>query len=171
MKQFHSRSFSILLLIVFVLISFGCGKDIETTPVSPFSDATWDDTAKEILAYEGDDCTTYDSVYGGLCYTYPKTYEGRQGTIKYMLDEEECLKSIAFTFSAENEQDLYGFFELIEESINTKTPFDTDKSTGSGHIWYRKEGNIVLSLMITSDLKALQYAYLHPDVSSKADDQ
>lgn len=139
MKQFHLRSLSIFLLTAFALFISSCGKTDTNLPVSPFSDATWDDTAEDILLYEGDDYVTYDSVYGGLCYTYPKTYEDHAGTIKYMLDEEERLKSIAFTFSAEDEQDLYSFYELIEESVNTKTPFESDKTTNSGHIWYRKE--------------------------------
>lgn len=170
MKQFCSRSLLIFFLTVFVLISGSCRKNDVNLPISPFSDTTWNNTVEDILTYEGDDYTTYNSVYGGLCYTYPKSYENRQGTIKYMLDEEEHLKCIAFTFSAEDEQELFRFYESLEESINAKINFETDKTTNSGHIWYRKEGNVVLSLMITSDLKALQYSYLHPDVSSKADD-
>lgn len=170
MKQFHLRALSLFLSAILVLFSGGCGKAPANIPVSPFSDADWTCTAEDILSFEGDDFTTYDSVYGGLCYTYPKVYEDHQGTIKYMLDEEGQLKCIAFTFSAEEEQELYSFYELVEESVNAKIPFETDKAANSGHIWYRQEGNIILSLMITSDLKALQYSYLHPDVSSKAGD-
>ena len=86
-----------------------------------------------------------------------------------MLDEENRLKSIAFACPFEAEQELYNFYGLLEESINAENPNETSQTTNSGHIWYREEGNIVLSLMVTSDLKALQCAYLHPDVSSKAE--
>ncbi len=170
MKQLHPRYLSLLLPAAILAFSlFGCGQNSSVSPASPFSDINWDNTIEEIKKYEGSDYTTYASVYGGLCYTYPKAFENHQGTIKYMLDEENRLKSIAFACPFEAEQELYNFYGLLEESINAENPNETSQTTNSGHIWYREEGNIVLSLMVTSDLKALQCAYLHPDVSSKAE--
>lgn len=159
------KLFAFLLPALIALFLCGCGKDSVPTPVSPFSDSTWEYTAEEIAAYEGTDCTTYDSVYGGTCYTYPKAYQNRQGTIKYMFNDENRLVCIAWTCASDEEQDLYDFYDLIEESVNSQTG-ETDTTSHAGRVWYRENGNIVLSLMITSDLKALQYAYLHPDVSS-----
>ena len=90
-----------------------------------------------------------------------------------MFDGEERLMCIAWTCSADEEQELYNLYGLIEESVdaslNEENP-ETDSSSNAGRVWYREDGNIVLSLMITSDLKALQYAYLHPDVSSQPKD-
>lgn len=152
--------------VLLALILCGCGKqETPAVPVSPFSDSTWEYTVEDVLAYEGSNYTTYDSVYGGICYTYPKTYQNRPGTIKYMFDGEERLVCIAWTCAADEEQELYSFYDLIEESVNSLTG-ETGSSSNAGRVWYRDNGNIVLSLMITSDLKALQYAYLHPDVSS-----
>ncbi len=82
-----------------------------------------------------------------------------------MFDEKGRLMSIAWAYSAEEEQELYDFYDFIEEDVNTLTN-ETEVTSNAGHVWHREEGNIVLSLMITSDLKALQYAYLHPDVSN-----
>ncbi|HBA70474.1 MAG TPA: hypothetical protein DCZ40_14125 [Lachnospiraceae bacterium] len=159
------KRFVLFLPVLSALLLCSCGKNTPPVPVSPFSDSTWEYTVEEIAAYEGTECTTYDSVYGGTCYTYPKAYQDRQGTIKYMFDGENRLMCIAWTCASDEEQDLYGFYDLIEESVNTQTG-ETDTTSHAGHVWYRENGNIVLSLMITSDLKALQYAYLHPDVSS-----
>ena len=157
------------LLLPALLLPLGCGKANPKTPAAPFSDASWDDTLEDILSSEGEGYSTYASVYGGTCYTYPKIYQERQGTIKYMFDGEGRLMCIAWTCSADEEQELYNFYNVIEESVDAIVNGDapeTDQPTNAGRVWYREEGNIILSLMITSDLKALQYAYLHPDVSS-----
>lgn len=158
-----TKNYCFAFPVLCILLLAGCGKD--NPPASPFSDISWNHTAEDIIAYEGDGYSTYDSVYGGICYTYPKDYQNRQGTIKYMFDEKGRLMSIAWAYSAEEEQELYDFYDFIEEDVNTLTN-ETEVTSNAGHVWHREEGNIVLSLMITSDLKALQYAYLHPDVSN-----
>lgn len=82
-----------------------------------------------------------------------------------MFDDKERLMCVAWTCSADEEQELYDFYDLIEKDVNSQTG-ETGSSSNTGCVWYRENGNIILSLMITSDLKAMQYAYLHPDVSS-----
>ena len=161
-----SKQFILLFPILFALILCGCqNSESPALPVSPFSDSTWEYTVKDVTSYEGSSLETYDSIYGGICYTYPKTYQERQGTIKYMFDDEERLMCIAWTCSADEEQELYDLYDLIEQSVNSQAG-ETGRSSNTGCVWYREDGNIILSLMITSDLKALQYAYLHPDVSN-----
>ncbi len=161
-----SKRFILLFPVLFALVLCACRKEESpAAPVSPFSDSTWEYTVEDILAYEGSSPETYDSVYGGICYTYPKTYQEHQGTIKYMFDDKERLMCIAWACSADEAQELYDFYDLIEKDVNSQTG-ETGSSSNTGCVWYRENGNIVLSLMITSDLKAMQYAYLHPDVSS-----
>lgn len=161
-----SKRFILLFPVLFALVLCACRKEESpAAPVSPFSDSTWEYTVEDILAYEGSSSETYDSVYGGICYTYPKTYQEHQGTIKYMFDDKERLMCIAWACSADEAQELYDFYDLIEKDVNSQTG-ETGSSSNTGCVWYRENGNIILSLMITSDLKAMQYAYLHPDVSS-----
>lgn len=160
----------LFLLLPALLLPLGCGKGNPGSPAAPFSDVSWDDSLEDILSYEGDGYSTYASVYGGTCYTYPKAYQERQGTIKYMFDGEERLMCVAWACSADEEQELYSLYDILEESVDDKVSGDApgeSQPSNTGRVWYREEGNIILSLMITSDLKALQYAYLHPDVSSQ----
>lgn len=172
MKHSSLKPYGISALLLSALLAIllcGCQKGEPAAAVSPFSDVTWEYSTEDIRAYENTEPTTYDSVYGGLCYTYPKSYDTFEGTVKYMFDGEEKLMCIAWTCSSEEEQELYDFYAQIEAAVNAKTdgnPAVTDKISNAGHVWYREDGNIILSLMLTSDLKALQYAYLHPDVSS-----
>lgn len=173
MKHSNPKSLLLLFLSILTLLLGGCQSAETSKAIAPFSDATWEYTRDDILSYEGENYTTYDSVYGGICYTYPKTYENYQGTIKYMLDEEDRLMCIAWAYSSEDEEELYSLYEFISQSVyeqNGDTAYETDKPTNYGNVWRREEGNIILSTMITSDLKALQYAYLHPDVSNNKEE-
>lgn len=173
MKHTSHKILPLLILSAFALLLGGCQKTETPQNIAPFSDATWEYTREDILSYEGDNYTTYDSVYGGTCYTYPKTYENYQGTIKYMLDAEDRLMCIAWAYSSDDEQELYSLYESISQSVyeaNGETAYETDKPTNYGNVWRREEGNIILSTMITSDVKALQYAYLHPDVSNSGEE-
>ena len=148
MKHPGSKQFLFPLLCILMLFFDGCQKNAAPIPVSPFSDATWEYTKEDIL-----------------------NYQGYQGTVKYMLDANERLMCIAWTYSSTDEQELYTLFESIQQAVyetNGDTSYETDKPTNYGNVWYREEGNIILSTMITTDLKALQYSYLNPEVSSSS---
>ncbi len=172
MKHSNLKPHCTSALLLSALLAFllcGCQKEKPATAASPFSDVTWEYSIEDVQAYENTEPATYDSVYGGLCYTYPKSYDTFEGTVKYMFDGNEKLMCVAWTCSSEEEQELYDFYDKIEAAVNSETngsPAVTDKISNAGHVWYREDGNIILSLMLTSDLKALQYSYLHPDVSS-----
>lgn len=161
---------SLSLTLFFLVLPFtGCQSSAETASVTPFSNASWEFTKDDILALEGNDYTVYDSVYGGMCYTYPKNFNDYGGTIKYMLNEEDRLMCIAWAYSAEDEEKLQSICQQIQTYVteqNGNASQEINASTNSGSVWYREEGNIIISLMATSEMKALQYAYLHPDVSS-----
>ncbi len=157
------------LVLICIFACFFYLKGRSGAPVSPFSAASWDASPDESASLEGSAAVTYDSVYGGICYTYPHTYENLPGTIKYMFDDKEQLLCIAWTYTSDNEEELYDIYRSIEESVEAQTAKEaqtTDKTSNTGHVWYRKDGNIIVSLMITSNLKALQYSFLHPDISS-----
>jgi hypothetical protein len=156
-----------LLLFLILLIVFSLNNS--NRAVSPFSEAVWNYSKADLLELEGSSPEIYDSVYGGDCYTYPKTFEGYKGTIKYMFNQDEHLMCIAWTCALDKEDELHSLYETIQKSVIDQygdTSHQTDKDTNYGNVWYRSEGNIIISTMVTSDLKALQYAFLHPDVSS-----
>jgi len=162
-----------ILSCIFIVLAFTCSCRSSTpssNTIAPFSDLNWNSTVDDILDSENVKHSTYDSVYGGLCYTYPKEYNGYKGTVKYMLNEEEELMAIAWTYSSENTQLLNALYDNIHDSISQKYGKSGQEAEGVnnyGDVWYLDEGNILLSLMLTSDVKALQYSYLNPKVSTE----
>ena len=113
---------------------------------------------------------SYDSIYGGQTYTYSKEYQGRSGTIKYMFDDKDNLCSVAFTFSSDSADEINGFYDILHKDLTEaygKGGFDTENYTSKGDVWYLDDGNIILSTMITSEIKALQINYVSPEASEK----
>ncbi len=148
----RSRVFLLEVLVCLLFTATGlcaCGASGDGHPADcPFSHMTWTCSVSDVVAEEGEEHGSYDSVYGGVCYTYPKEFEGRAGTVKYMFDGDEQLAAIA----------RYG-----------ESGYSAGHQTNYGGVWYRDSGDIILSAMITSELKALQYSYLSPAVSHAAD--
>lgn len=168
-KKKKKLKYLLSTLTVILLILTACGQQDEG-PVfdCPFTELTWNSTIDDMTAAEGQDYSTYDSLYGGLCYTYPKEYEGCSGTIKYMFDDENRLMSVAWAYSAETTEELQTLYETISASIIEKHGENGYTAGGVGNyggVWYRENGDIILTTMITAENKALQYAYLHPLVS------
>lgn len=145
----------------------------DSAPVTPFCNAGWDETIDSMMAEEGENYQTYPSVYGGTTYTYPKKYLEKSGTVKYMFDAEDKLMSIAWTYGSDNTAELHLLYDTINENTNTTygaSTYNADSSNSVGNfgnVWHREDGDIILSTMITSETKALQYSYLHPSVSNK----
>ncbi len=136
----------------------------------PFTELNWESSLEDIITIEGKDYSTYDSVYGGLCYTFPKEYMDLNGTIKYMFDENLNLVCVAWAYTSEDAQELYSLYDTINASVNQifgESEYNPQNSTNYGNVWYREDGNIILSIMNADFNKALQYAYLHPSVSSQ----
>lgn len=170
MPKKHTHFLSLLTGMLLLCCLTACGGEKETEPVldCPFTDMKWSSTADDVLSAEGDDYSTYDSLYGGLCYTYPKEYEGYAGTVKYMFNENDELMSVAWAYSADDASEIETLYETISASIVTEygeSGYDAGGVGNYGGVWYLESGDIILTTMITSENKALQYAYLHPSVS------
>ena len=172
-----TKSFFTILLCIFSLCflsSCGSGSD-ETIPAlnCPFTEMNWDSTTEDILAAEGADYAAYDSVYGGICYTYPKAFEGHAGTVKYMFNENDELMCVAWAYNGtDDEESLFSLYDIINDSVIDmygESGYDGNGVGNYGNVWYLESGDIVLTTMLTSDNKALQYAYLHPSVSNTAE--
>ena len=161
---------SLVLVLTLFLTMFlsACGE--KKAIDCPFTDLGWETTIDELFEAEGECEEPYASVYGGLVYTYPASYMGYDGTIKYMYDENDVLMSVAFAYGSEQNAELEvaelkEFYDKLVENIEKdhgKSDYDTDKPTNYGKVWELKEGHIILSVMLTESNKALQIAYVNP---------
>lgn len=151
------------LILSATLFLSGCGK---TEAIDcPFTDLGWETTPKELFEAEGECEEPYDSTYGGQVYTYPVSYMGYDGTLKYMYDEEDVLMNVAFAYGSKDADELKEFYDKLVADIEKeygKSSYDTDKSTNYGKVWELKEGHIILSVMLTDSNKALQISYVNP---------
>lgn len=155
---------AILILFLFTLVA--CGNTKKTPAVqSPFSELTWSSTVDDMVEIEGKDYDTYDSIYGGISYTYPKVFNEKSGTVKYMFDDKNQLMCIAWAYSCKDVEELDAIYTTINNSVNNlygESNYNTDKDTNYGNVWRLEEGNITLSALVTSSNKAIQYAYINP---------
>ncbi len=150
------------LLLISVLLC-GCGN---VTPIDcPFTDLGWETSEEELLVAKGNSLSTYASTYGGTTYTYEGFYMEQPGTLKYMYDGNGILMNVAWAYSTDDEQlllELYNKIHADLEAAHGKSGYNTSNETNYGDVWELKEGNIILTVMITASNKALQLAYENP---------
>ena len=162
MKKTVSAFAGILLLSALVLA--GCQK---ATKSIPYTKATFKSSVEDILKLEGENYETYDSVYYGTTYVFGKEYLGREGKIKYMTDDTGELCNVAWACSTEDGEHADALYKEIY-GILQKDFGDPTESVGVnnyGAVWKRSDGNIILSAMISSEVNAVQVAFLNPKVS------
>ena len=160
-----------LTLTLAASVLLGCGSNTDgSLPDCPFSELTWTSSVADMEKAEGTDHETYDSVYGGTTYTYTREYKGLSGTVKYMFDADEKLASIAWAYGSDSADVLKQLYEDIHADVvstHGESGYNTDKDTNYGDVWYLEDGNIIISTMLTDTQKALQFAYLSPEQSTK----
>lgn len=167
---------SLILLLIAASLFCGCKKtaDVSSYLSCPFSAVSWDQDLDALIAAEGEDYTTYKSVYGGTTYTYPKEYQDQPGTIKYMFDDDDELVCVAWAYDGTEDTDsLHELYQKIHDevvSVYGESGNSTTKATNYGDVWHLDGGNILISTMVTSGNSALQYAYLSPKVATAAED-
>lgn len=163
------RSLCLMICMLSACALISCGKADAPAAAAPFTALGWDSTPEDIIAEEGEDFSTYDSIYGGLCYTWPKEYDGCTGTIKYMFDSEERLVCVAWAYTTGSADELATLYESINESVNEvygESGYNANGVGNYGNVWHPESGDIVLSTMSSTEGSFLQYAYLHPLVSN-----
>ncbi len=171
MKQTRKIAF-LLVLALSTLFIAGCQKK---EMKCPFTTITWNSTLEDIIALEGECKESYDSVYGGTTYTYPKEYDELDGTIKYMFDDKEMLVCMSWLYESNDSEDLKAMYDKIHSETEdvlgeSGYQFNSDKFAAMANpndVWYLESGNVILTMVDTSEVKALQYTFLHPDVSSE----
>lgn len=144
-------------------ILHGCGS---TQAIDcPFTELGWDTTQEELFEAEGDYLSSYDSTYGGTTYTYSCTYLDKEGTIKYMYDEEGTLMNVAWAYGSTDSDELKELYDTLHDDIEDEygeSEYQASGVANYGDTWEMKEGNILLSVMDTDTNKALQIAYVNP---------
>ena len=169
MKHFTKFAASLLLLTGMFCSLLGCSASSKEV-VCPFTEITWESTLADVQALEGELQDSYYSSYKGTTYVYEKEYLGLPGTIKYMFEDEENLKSMAWMYLPESSEDLDNVYADLVKQTNKlygKSGFDSDMSSAKGEVWYLEGGNILIGVMSTGVNEAIQYQYFHPDVSSE----
>lgn len=157
------------LFLLLLLSLMGCSskKDVVSCP---FTEITWESSLEDVQALEGEPTESYPSSYKGITYVYPKQYDGMDGSIKYMFDDQNKLKSMAWVYLPTSAEDLENVYEDLV-SRTTKwygdSGFDSDLVTAKGEVWYLEGGNVLIGVMSTGINEAIQYQYFHPEVSSE----
>lgn len=158
--------FFVIMANLFVLCSCGQTQKVEC----PFTEITWENSLDDVLALEGDPVESYDSIYSGTTYSFNKEFNGMQGTIKYMFDDNDKLMSMAWVYIPQSKDDLENVYQsLYDETCQLygESGFDSNTGTAKGNVWYLKDGNILIGVMSTGVNEAIQYQFFHPDVSSQ----
>ena len=174
MKQ-SKKLLASLLLLTMVFSCVGCGSSKKEV-TCPFTEITWENTLEDVQALEGELQDSYYSTYKGTTYVYEKEYLGLKGSIKYMFDDEENLRSVAWLYLPESKEDLENVYADLHKQttkIYGETGFDSDLKTARSAVWYLDGGNILIGVMSTGVNEAIQYQFFHPEVSSEkpADNQ
>ncbi len=172
MRQANRRIFLFFILAVFAACLGGCQKKATSCP---FTTIAWEDTLEDITALEGEPAETYDSIYDGTTYTFPKEYGGLKGTVKYMFDDREKLVSMSWMYETDDSDDLAEVYDQLhgeatemlgESGFQFRSEQFADLASPND-VWYLESGNVILSSVDTSEVKAVQYTFKHPDVSEE----
>ena len=161
------KNFVILLACCAVLsFSTGCGSS-SAKMNCPYTDLSWNASVDDMTASEGANYETYDSIYKGMTYTYPKTYLDKEGIIKYMYDAEGNLCNISWSYAGDTADDVLKVFRAVCDDTEDLHGEGTDDN-GVGNycmVWKREEGTIMVNAVITNDTRVMQVAYMSADVS------
>lgn len=158
----------LFLLFLFFSLS-GCSAKKETVSC-PFTEITWESTLEDVQSLEGELLESYPSSYKGTTYVYEKEYDGMAGSIKYMFDDQNQLRSMAWVYLPTSNEDLEKVYaDLVSRTTKWygDSGFDSDLVTAKGEVWYLEGGNVLIGVMSTGINEAIQYQYFHPEISSE----
>lgn len=137
---------------------------------APFSgDAGWDWNAQQLEDKLGPCSNTYSSIYGGTTYSYPLTYLGHDGTVKYMFSDNGKLASVAWTFVTDSSEDIESVFTEAAK-IETEKNGNCTLSEDSGNlskVWYTDSKDIMVFTVQVGSSYGFQYSYIDRDFSKR----
>ena len=158
------------LISLITIVQTGCtSEQSKSETVCPFSTLTFESKVEDMVFTEGESYETYDSIYQGITYTYPKEYLGYPGDIKYMYDGEGKLCNISWAYTkgdADSVKEVYD--AVLKDTEGLRGEGVNDDGIGNYcTMWKGDAGSVVLSGVVTSDVTVLQVAYMSPEVSKQ----
>ena len=160
----------IMLLSITMMAQTGCiSEQSKSETVCPFSALSFESGVDDMILTEGNGYETYDSIYQGITYTYPKEYLGYPGDIKYMYDGEGKLCNISWAYTTGDADSVKEVYEaVLKDTENIRGEGTEDDGIGNYcTMWKGEEGSVVLSGVLTSDVTVMQIAYMSPEVSKQ----
>ena len=154
--------------VISLLLICGCGKSASKINC-PFTDMSWEATPDDMIALEGNEYDTYDSIYKGLTYTYPKDYLGNAGMIKYMYDGSGKLCNVSWSYTGEDEESVMNVYNAVVEEMK-KLHGESKNDDGVGNyceMWVSDGGTVMANAVVTNDAKVMQIAYMSAEVSKQ----
>lgn len=164
------KRYRIFPMMLLALCLAGCSNSRTAEAVAPFSALTWDSSPEDMNRLEKDATESYASVYNGTTYVYEREYQGRNGSLKYMFDDEDKLMCIAWACEAADAGELDRVYQSLHAEVEEAcgaSGYNPSGSTNYGDVWYREDGDIIISAVTAEDQYAIQYAYLNPLVSNQ----
>ena len=165
------RSKKALILLIsalsITLISACLGGKVQIN--CPFTELTWDTTEEEMKDLEGEKFESYDSIYKGTTYTYPRTYLETEGIVKYMYDDKGKLCNVSWSYTGDDETSLMNVYNAVVDDM-TKLHGESKNDDGVGNyceMWITDNGTVMANAVITNDTKVMQIAYMNEDVSKQ----
>ena len=166
-----SGSSYVALSLSFVILLFvltGCssgGKDIGC----PFTELSWDASYEDMIGLEGEEYETYDSIYKGLTYTYPKEYLGKPGMIKYMYDADGKLCNVSWAYTGNDAEEVLTVYRAVcDDTVERHGQSTSDDGIGNYcEMWVSEGGTVMANAVITNDTTVMQIAYMSADVSKQ----
>ena len=159
--------FTVILLIAASAVTgcSGSGSDIGC----PFTELSWDASYEDMIGLEGEGYETYDSIYKGLTYTYPKEYLGNSGMIKYMYDDTGKLCNVSWSYTGDDADEVLTVYRAVcDDTVNSRGLSTSDDGVGNYcEIWASENGTVMANAVITNDTKVMQIAYMSAEVSKQ----
>ena len=166
----HRIPAALFFTIITIAVFAGCSSSKKGINC-PFTELSWESTADEMITAEGDKYDTYDSIYKGLTYTYPKEYLGNTGMIKYMYDDSGKLCNVSWSYTGDGEDEVMDIYRAVVEDMN-RLHGESKNDDGVGNyceMWISNGGTVMANAVITNDTKVMQIAYMSPEVSKQTD--
>ena len=160
-----NRLLSAIIALCFIPMLCACSTSSKIN--CPFTDLSWEAETDDMIGLEGDGYETYESIYKGMTYTYPKEYLGRTGIIKYMYDDAGKLCNVSWSYTGDGAEEIMEVYKNVVDEMNAlHGKSKNDDGVGNYcEIWESDGGTVMANAVVTNDVTVMQIAYMSPDVS------